>query len=228
MPSKNVVKTYVSDGFYHAYNRGVEKRTIFNDTQDYKVFLGYLKDSLSEPSKRQRLRKAFTLKGETFKGVSRQPKNFLKEIELIAYCLISNHFHLLLKQNKKKSMAQFLQSISTRYSMYFNKKYDRVGSLFQGPYKAILITKDPYLLHLSRYIHINPLENTMDLTKAYSSYADYLGLRKTLWVKPDIVLSFFSKATLPEFKKGNSYKDFVEKYQRDSRKILGELTLENL
>jgi len=115
----------------------------------------------------------------------------------------------------------------TRYSIYFNKKYDRVGSLFQGRYKAVLVLENNYLLHLSRYIHLNPSEYSSNLIGAYSSYANYLGSRKTRWVKPDFVLNFFNKEISPEFKKVISYKDFVENYKNGSTEILGKLTLEN-
>lgn len=228
MPGKNVIKTYIKDGYYHVYNRGVEKRIIFNDTQDYKVFLNYLKSYLSPPPNPKKLLKSFTLQGSTFKGAPRQPKNFFGEIELVAYCLIPNHFHFLIKQNSEAAMKQFMQSLSTRYSMYFNKKYKRVGPLFQGIYKAALISDDVYLLHLSRYIHINPLEYISSLTDAYSSYPDYLGFRHTHWVKPEIILSFFNQAKLPFLRKVNSYKDFAEEYAEDSKDILGDLILEDL
>lgn len=227
MPQKNVIKTYVKGGVYHIYNRGVEKRIIFKDAQDYKVFLKYLKQYLSKPPRRDHFKTSVTFKGSTFKGIPRQPKNYNKEVDLLAYCLIPNHFHLLIKQGKKRTIEEFMLSLATRYSMYFNKKNKRVGSLYQGTYKAARVKDDAYLLHLSRYIHLNPLEYTKDLTKAYSSYADYLRLRKTKWVKPDLILSFFNKSLLPEFTKTQSYKGFVEKGKRDSATILGNLTLEN-
>ena len=226
MPSKNSIKTYVSDSYYHIYNRGVEKRTIFEDEQDYKVFLKYLKQYLSPPPDPLKLKQEFTLQGASFKGIPRQVKNYHDDINLIAYCLMPNHFHLLIKQRPKNSIEGFMRSIATRYSMYFNKKYDRVGKLFQGHYKASLILEDAYLLHLTRYIHLNPSEITSNLKDAYSSYADYLELRNTSWVKPDIVLKFFNNQVLPEFKKVNSYKKFVEEYDKDSDVILGDLTLE--
>lgn len=225
MPAKNAIKVYVSDSYYHIYNRGVEKRTIFEDTQDYKVFLSYIKYSLLPPPKPENTRIIFALQGENFKGIPRLPKNFSDEINLLAYCLMPNHFHLLVKQKSKKSIEKFTRSIITRYSMYFNKKYERVGSLFQGPYKAILITEDAYLLHLSRYIHLNPSEFNDNLINAYSSYTEYLGLRKTKWVKPKFVLDYFNKKLAPEFKKFNSYKDFVEKGKNDLAENLGRLTL---
>lgn len=227
MPSKNVVKTYVEKGYYHIYNRGIEKRSIFEDTQDYKVFLKYLKEYLSPPPDKEKLKTTFTLQGSTFKGIPRQPKNYNGEIELLAYCLMPNHFHLLIRQNSKQAIKSFMQSLNTRYVMFFNKKFSRVGTLFQGSYKAVLIENESYLLHLSRYIHLNPLELTDDLASAYSSYADYLEARKTKWVNIEPILSFFNNPTIPEIKKFNSYKKFVEDYHQDSSGILGDLTLEN-
>ena len=227
MPSRNIIKTYIENGYYHVYNRGVEKRKIFQDTQDNKVFLNYLKSYLSEPAKLESLKTIFTLQGSTFKGIPRQPKNYFKKIELQTFCLMPNHFHLLLKQNENFTLKSFMQSLSTRYSMYFNKKYKRVGPLFQGIYKASLITDESYLLHLSRYIHLNPQEYTSDIEGAYSSYKDYLGKRSLKWVSPKLILSYFNQATIPELRNLNTYQNFVEKYKKDSAKILGELTLED-
>lgn len=227
MPRKHSLKVYVKDGYYHIYNRGVEKRKIFQDKQDYQVFLSYLKYSLSKPPKPEDIRVNFTLQGLPFKGIPRLPKNFYKEIDLLAYCLMPNHFHLLIKQSDKNSIKSFTTSLLTRYSMYFNKKYNRVGSLFQGPYKAVLIQDENYLLHLSRYIHLNPKEYTNNLVNAYSSYADYLGFKNTKWVNPKVILTFFNSAVIPEIKKINSYRDFVESYKKDSVELLGKLTLEN-
>lgn len=226
MPKKNSLKVYIKGGYYHVYNRGVEKRKIFEDSQDYKVFLKNLKEALSPPPKPEDIKITFTLRGFPFKGVPRLPKNFSKEIELLAYCLMPNHFHLLIRQTNPGSMQSFLTSISTRYSMYFNKKCSRVGTLFQGPYKAVLVSNEPYILHLSRYIHLNPSKYAHNLLSAYSSYADYLGERHTAWVKKEMILSFFNQAKLTELEKIHTYKDFVEKYKKDSAKLLGELTLE--
>jgi putative transposase len=223
MPSRNIVKTYVEKGYYHIYNRGVAKQNIFNDSQDYKFFLCYIKEALS-PSKKEEV--SFSLRGRTFKALKRPVRNFNQTISLIAYCLMPNHFHLLLQQIEKRSMTSFMRSVITRYAKYFNKKYDRIGTICQGKFKAVLIENDRYLLHLSRYIHLNPSEYTKDITKAYSSYADYIYLRKTKWIKPDIVLKFFENPTIQEVQKVNNYKDFVEKFKKDSSDVLGELTLE--
>jgi putative transposase len=216
MPAKNSIKIPVENGFYHIYNRGVNKQEIFENPQDYSVFLKYLKEALSPISELKNF-ETFEVEvgGVTFVKPRRMPKNFNGEIDLIAYTLMPNHFHLIIKQNKRESMAGFMESIATRYSMYFNKSRDRVGPLFQGVYKAVLIENESYLLHLSRYIHLNPKENFGNLADAYSSYADYTGKKKTSWLNPRPVLDFFDKPVNPEFKKFNNYKDFVEKYNSD-------------
>jgi len=223
MPSRNIVKTYVEGGIYHIYNRGVEKRIIFQDEQDYKVFLSYLKEYLSVTVIRI---KNFTLQGSTFKGMARQPKNYKSWVELLAYCLMPNHFHLMLKQIDSLSMKSFMKSISTRYSMYFNKKYKRVGPLFQGIYKAVLVMDESHLLHLTRYIHLNPAEDFLNLIDAYSSYADYLHLRKTKWVNTELILSRFDNNVGLEFKKYNSYKHFIEDSKVNSKEIISNLKIE--
>jgi putative transposase len=138
-----------------------------------------------------------------------------------------NHFHLLIKQTAKGGMKTFIHSLLLRYSRYFNQKYKRVGPLFQGRYKAVLIDSDPYLLHLSRYIHLNPSEHLSNLTEAYSSYADYLGIRNTSWVNTKTILAYFNQVKTLDFKSVNKYMDFVEKYNsKNIINILDGLTLE--
>jgi putative transposase len=210
MPGKNLIKISVDNAYYHIYNRGVEKRTIFEDEQDYKVFINYLSEYLSPKPDPVNLRRGFTLKGSSFQGIPHQPKNYSRTIDLIAYCLMPNHFHLLIKQIKGPAMEGFMRSLATRYSVYFNKKYTRVGHLFQGIYKAAVIESDQYLLYLSKYIHRNPNELGAKLTSAYSSYSKYLGLRQTSWIKPGEILSFFNNAKIGLYKKVNSYRKFVE------------------
>lgn len=226
MPAKNTVKQYVENSYYHIYNRGVEKRTIFKDKKDYKVLLSYLKEYLSPPPDPKKLLKTITFKGSTFKGIPRQINNYHNEIKLTAYSLMPNHFHFLIKQDSQRSIKAFMQSLATRYTIYFNKRYKRVGSLFQSIYKAVLIDQENYLLHLTRYIHLNPQAYFKDLSQAYSSYAEYLGKRNTSWVHPSEILSLFTPATLSIPKSINTYKAFVEDYQKNSQEVLGNLTLE--
>jgi hypothetical protein len=90
-----------------------------------------------------------------------------------------------------------------------------------------LITQESYLLHLTRYIHLNPSEYTSNLNDAFSSYAEYLGIRKTKWVKPEFVLKFFEQVNKKLFKSTNTYKDFVEVHRDNSEVTLQNLTLED-
>jgi putative transposase len=227
MPSRNLIKIDVDNGYYHIYNRGVEKRIIFENVEDYKVFLGYLNQYLSSAEDAKKLVQKFILQGSTFQGIPHQPKNYYGKIELLAYCLMPNHFHLLIRQIEKGSMKSFMKAICTRYSMYFNKKYERVGPLFQGVYKAVLVENDNYLLHLSRYIHLNPAEITKNIKSAYSSYEDYLGIRKTNWVKPEQILGFFKQANNKIFKKVLTYEGFVESYEPDIGTMPENIAIEN-
>lgn len=231
MPRKNARKNYVKNGIYHIYNRGVEKRVIFLEDNDYKYFLKLLKDALTAPSIPAKINFTIAFKGQTFKGIPKQPKKFTDKIILLAYCLMPNHFHLLIKQTSEKAIKDFMQSISTRYSMYFNKKYKRVGSLFQSVYRAILVQKDQYLLHLSRYIHQNPSEVGQKLKDAYSSYADYINLRNTSWIDKTIILSNFNNKkanslNIPSHI--NSYQSFVEDSEIVSEEILEKMILDEL
>lgn len=229
MPNKNTVKIYVKDGIYHIYNRGVEKRTIFNDDDDRRIFVNCLKEALLDPKKLKPSIHSFTLKGQTFKGERKPPKNFFEKIELLAYCLMPNHIHLLIKQNTSHAINQFMQSVITRYVIHFNKSHKRIGALFQGRYKATLVTKDPYLLHLTRYIHRNPMKYTDDIINTFSSYGEYLGVRNTEWIKPEMILTSFQPSKLPFLKHTNTYKSFVE-FDNDNKldEFLDDsLTLEN-
>lgn len=231
MPAKNSIKEYVNDGFYHIYNRGVERRTIFQDAQDYSVFLSYLKDYLlpkDEEELNKKLENRHTTPAEKDKILKTlKMNNFADEISLIAYCLMPNHFHFLIKQKNSDSMDKFMNSLSTRYVMYFNKKYKRVGPLYEGVYKAVLVSTNEYLLHLSRYIH-KQASSIPSLTGGGqpSSYQTYLGNQNISWVKPEIVLNFFSKS-LPPGKQEisrNSYKSFVS--QEDDMDLIYKLVLE--
>jgi len=212
MPPKNSQKTFVDHTYYHIYNRGVAKQEIFLDESDYLAFLGCLKLYLTPPKPVDR-RFSITLQGSslsdtntTLYAPSRQPNNHEKTIELVAYCLMPNHFHLMLRSIEKNSMTRFMSSLSTRYSMHFNKKYNRVGPLFQGIYKAVMIEHEAQFLWVTKYIHQNPLSITRDLTSyPYSSYPNYLGQIHQTWVHPENILTYFS-STNPR----NTYKHFVE------------------
>lgn len=226
MPHKHIVKTYIRDGYYHIYNRGVDKRKTYLDDQDYRVFLHLLKYYLSPLD--QNSHPLANL--PNYSLVRARPlANLENEVELLAYCLMPNHFHLLIKQLTTDGMTKLLRRLSTTYSMYFNKRYGRVGHLYQGNYKAALVPDDGYLLHLSRYIHLNPAELTRShlVSYPYSSYPYYLGKKETRWLKPEIILSFFDKSKLlPFLKKYNSYKEFVEGSKDNPYEAVGNLAID--
>ena len=215
VPGKNIYREFQEGAYYHIYNRGVDKRIIFLDEQDYKVFLNNLKIYLINKEDKPINKIPFTLKGTTFQGVPHQLKDYHNKIELICYCLMPNHFHLLIKQSEQTVISEFMKSLTVKYSMYFNNKYKRSGQLFQSRYKAIRIGDEGYLLHLSRYIHLNPIAYTNNLIDTYSSYGEYLGLKKTKWINSEIILEYFKQSLnedlgIPKAIKYDTYKDFVE------------------
>jgi putative transposase len=225
MPQKNCLKIYVENGYYHVYNRGVEKRLIFQDDMDYGVFLSYLKEYLTIKDESTLFKKLSdpTLSGRERNKIAKslRLKNYQTEITLLAYCLMPNHFHLFIKQRKPDSIDKFMRSLGTRYSKYFNHKNNRVGALFQDTYKAVLISNEAQFVYLSSYIHQQALALPRDSWQSRRcSYPEYIGQRKTPWVHPEEVLEFFSRE-----KPVLSYESFV----RDNKtsKEIESLTLEN-
>ncbi len=199
MPSRNRIKAYAPDSYYHIYNRGVEKRQIFLDDQDYAVFLSLLKRYLS---------------GEDYKDhLGRVYEDLSAEVELLAFCLMPNHFHLLLYQSTEQGMTRLLRRAMTSYSMYFNRKYKRVGTLFQDRFKASRITENEYLQHISRYMHLNPKDYK---TWEFSSLSYYFDHKKAKWLKPDKILGMFTPG---------EYKKFMTDYE-DHKKVMDELKYE--
>ncbi len=203
MPAKNTVREYQENSFYHIYNRGVAKQEVFFDQQDYKVFINYLNIYLTPISLQVPNLQA---------APTKQLKNYFNKISLHCFCLMPNHFHLLLHQGDVMEIPLFLKSLQTRYSMYFNKKYKRVGPVFQGKYKAVQIESEEQFLYISKYVHRNPLvlppagSEPAGLEKyKYSSYQNYLGLFHQNWLKTKEILSYFTNSKL-----ANSYKTFVE------------------
>lgn len=224
MPSRNVIKQYVENGYYHIYNRGVEKRLLFQDQQDYSVFLGYLKEYLlpkDEDFLLEKLASSNTPREEKQKILKLlRLNNFSGSVTLLAYCLMPNHFHFLIKQTTSSAIDQLMNSIGTRYTMYFNRKYTRVGRLYQDVYKAVSVFGDEYLLHLSKYIHKQALGVQGDPLNIQScSYENYMGTKDSAWVKPDEILSFFSRRA-----PNQDYELFVQ--EQDDYELLLGLTLD--
>lgn len=174
--------------FYHIYNRGTEKRDIFLMPNDYDRFLAlmYLCNSLQPVD--------LKLQGSTLYEVCNIARGATL-IDICAYCLMPNHFHLIIREKTDGGASRFMQKISTAYTMYFNKLNERSGALFQGRFKARHADTDDYLSYLIAYVHLNPVKLIEPLWKEtgikdqvvaeqylkhyrYSSYLDYLGVRR--------------------------------------------------
>jgi len=196
MPSRNRVKQWAPEQVYHLYNRGNNKQRIFLDNEDYVVFLNLLKRHLS--------------KKQTVDKLGRPYRNWYGDIELLAFCLMPNHYHLLVYQHTDTSITKFISSITTSYVGYFNKKHGREGRLFQDTFKASPIDEDDYWQHISRYIHLNP-KNWQHWE--WSSLPYFLGKKQADWVKPDRILADFEN---------QEYMQFVSDYE-GQKALLDEL-----
>ncbi|MBI3261279.1 transposase [Candidatus Berkelbacteria bacterium] len=205
MPRRREV--LATNEIYHVFNRGVEKRTIFENRQEYLRFLLLLqfyqrihRHQFSRLTHRARLDVIHKQEG-------------IPRVEIICYCLMPNHFHLLIKQLTDNGVSHFLKTVSDGYAKYFNKVHQRVGPLFQGKFKAVRIEDGSQLLHVSRYIHLNPFVSSLTKTPGeypWSSYREYVG---------DMV-GFCSKGiVLDQFKSISKYRQFVENHADYAKKL---------
>lgn len=186
---------FVEDSYYHIYSRGINKQEIFLDAQDYKMFLSLFKRYLSDEPITDSKGRAYPC--------------YHDDIELVAYCLMPNHFHAFVYQTTPHAIHELFKSVITAYSMYFNKKYQRQGPVFQSRYKASLIQDDAYFEHISRYIHLNPVEYQ---DYPYSSYKYFTSKKSASWINPSRILEGFTdKKAYAEFAADYvSYKDNLD------------------
>ncbi|MDD5731839.1 MAG: transposase [Patescibacteria group bacterium] len=166
--------------YHHIYNRGSDKRAIFMDEKDCERFLECL-NFYNSPNQIDlfKIKREDPISPKEGEIGSSLNSAF---VEIFCYCLMPNHFHLILKELVDGGIARFMHKVGIGYTMYFNKKYDRSGHLFEGKYKHKEIDADFYLTYLTGYIHLNPV--MAGLAKLpehykYSSYLDYLGKKKT-------------------------------------------------
>ena len=188
----------IPDHYYHIYNRGHNRSNIFFDEDNYHFFLRRLREYVA---------------GE--------------HARIIAYVLMPNHYHLLV-EILSNQFSHALQKLSISYTKAINQRRHRSGSLFQGAYKSIIIENDTYLLHLSCYIHLNPVQ--AGLVKRphewkYSSYPEYIGLRKGSLPQIDQILGeFASPPIVPRMYR--LYREFVEDGIEDTDQTISHLVLE--
>lgn len=196
----------VTDQYYHIFNRGVNKQPIFEAIRDYKRALDILNFYSFNPK----------LRFSKFLLLSKEEKsNFMdnlhkvndKLVDIICFCLMPNHFHLLLNQMKDNGISKFMANLQNSFTRYFNTKHERIGPLLQGQFKAVLIEDDNQLLHLSRYIHLNPYSSyivkNLGILEEYpwSSFPEYLGRTAIEICNKNVILS--------QFKDRIAYKKFV-------------------
>lgn len=209
----------VTDQYYHIFNRGVNKQPIFQGVRDYKRSLDILDFYSFNPK----------LRFSKFLLLSQEEKsNFMdglhkvndKLVDIICFCLMPNHFHLLLNQLKDNGISKFMANLQNSFTRYFNTKHERIGPLLQGQFKAVLIEDDNQLLHVSRYIHLNPYSSYVVKDKEglieykWSSFPEYLGMVSSEICNKQIILS--------QFKNVEDYKEFVldqADYQRNLEEI---------
>lgn len=167
MSVRNLI--FANEEVYHVYNRGVEKRVIFKNQTDYQRAINTMRyyrylnlelrfsyfNNLSSLERQSYLRK-----------LHNQPL----KIEVLCYCLMPNHFHMLVRQKSDSGIKNYVAAFSNSFARYFNTKYHRVGPLFQSEFKAIRVEDDEQLIHLSRYIHINPLTSFLIKQENIESY----------------------------------------------------------
>jgi putative transposase len=195
--------------FYHIYNRGVDKKVVFCDNADYErfIFLLFLANGVVPVNIRdlRKVRKDLD-KGSTFVDIERGETL----VDIGAYCLMPNHFHLLIHEKTDGGITKFLHKLTTGYTMYFNKKYDRVGPLFQGTFKSEHADSDEYLKYLFSYIHLNPIKlidplwkengiENVEETKSFLdkySYSSYFDYSSNLNRKASVLLE---KGNFPEY-----------------------------
>ncbi len=186
MPKRKV--HLIPGNYYHVYNKAVSDNLLFIEEKNYRFFLTKIK------------------------------KYLLVSAEVLAYCLMPNHYHLII-QLHNTDLPATMQKLALSYAVAFNKNYQRTGHLFQGPYQIKHISDLTYLLHLSRYIHLNPLSADL-VSKAedwnFSSYGEYLGLRKPDFVKLKFILDHLSDENKCEFEEKHAdYKRFVEDWDAE-------------
>lgn len=187
---------FINGEIYHVFNRGVNKQDVFFQTRDYSIFLSSVfYYQIASPKPRfslYRQTKTFPInKGE-------------KIVQLICYCLMPNHFHLLIKQLKDNGISEFMRKFAHSYTKYINVKYERQGPLFQGVFKAVHIENDEQLIHVSRYIHLNPYVSNLNRNLRnyrWSSYPSFMGLTSSTDINSNEILSHF-RSTL-------EYENFV-------------------
>jgi len=212
--------------FYHIYNRGVDKRSIFEDKYDVERFLQSMREFNSVAPIGSIYENSFNrLGGSTAKSVERADKL----VEFVCYCLNFNHYHFILEQVSNGGISEFMRRLGGGYTWYFNNRHTRSGSLLQGKFKAVHVNSNEYLLHLSAYVNLNNRVHQHDgfstsMVESRSSWREYLGKSNdnVNICKKDIILGQFEDVI--DYKKFalGSLQDIREKRKEGLESLLLE------
>lgn len=211
----------VTDQIYHVLNRGISLQPTFITKRDFQRAIEVT---------RYYQNKNRPLRYSQFLSLSNERRTQILEnlakkgeylVKIIAYCLMPNHFHFVLKQLTENGISKFVGNFTNSYTRYFNTKNKRSGPLFGGKFKAVVVETNNQLLHLSRYIHLNPYSSHVTKTLAdtvlypYSSFQEYISESEINFCQKEIVLGSFRSKT-------NPYKEFVLN-QADYQRRLNEI-----
>lgn len=205
----------VTEEIYHIFNRSIAKEPIFHKSADYQRFLEIIDFyRFNNPSLRFSFynRLAITQRNDFLASLYHSNDKLLK---IFSFSLMPNHFHFLAKQIQEDGIKKFVSQIENSYAKYFNTKYQRTGGLFQTMFKAVRIETDEQLMHVIRYIHLNPLTSfllkTAEENEKYpwSSYTDYLDQRNLRFVDKELFKAYFQST-----EKLRSFTNDQANYQR--------------
>jgi len=196
-----------NDEIYHVFNRGIDKKPTFTDKREFDravLTLFYYRFFNPKPRLSQALLLNKDEKAKLFKELLDKSK---KQVEILTYCFMPNHFHFLLKQILDKGIVKFISNFTNSYTRYFNTKHQRrIGPLFQGKFKRVHIEDDKQLLQVHRYIHINPAvslivkEEDLEYYR-WSSLPEYLGKHRSEICQKELIINNFNSL--------KSYKKFI-------------------
>lgn len=218
-------KTALAEGeTYHIYNRGAHKGKLFGSEEDYHRFMLLL--HVCNSSTPVLMRDLFSkYRGRSYADIFSEEKPDKLLVDVLAYCLMPNHYHLVLRQKTQDGITKFMARVGTSYSMYFNTKYEHSGVLFQGRFKSSHLDSEPYYRYIFSYVHLNPVELAEPEWKesgiknlqrvenflskyGFSSYPDYKD-----GDRPE--RSILSQKDVPEFLKQDDLKELYRWFAED-------------
>lgn len=214
---------------FHTLNRGVDKRVIFIDQQDYFRFIHDLFEFNDEERVNTTFYRFSRSNDIASRKIVRKPRKLLVDIH--SFCIMPNHYHLLLSPKSEGTIPKFMKKLNMGYAKYFNEKYKRTGTLFEGRYKSVPVNSESHFCHLPFYIHCNPLDLSAPewrKNKLHSFKRAKEFLENYRWSSH---LDYLGKPNFPSITKRNFLLEFFggeKEYQKSVYSWLKDLEIENL